>query len=169
MGRADLRRGGTAAPPERKCTQRRRALKGAPGPALHFWSASAHPAIAVGLPSTLLRRPLAARAEVAAPPRDNPPANLLPTAEATFAFPLIDTMAPLVAARLAFRVHVVRYRRATQANRYRTTWTRKASRAATSGAIVSIRGKAKVASAVGRRFAGGLSRGGAATSARAAS
>src|SRR5207302_11363838 len=108
MGRAHLRRSGTAAPPERKRTQRRRALKGAPGPALHFWSASAHPAIAVGVPSTLLRRPLAARAEVAAPARDNHAANLLPTADATLAFPLIATMAPLDAARLDCRVDGVR-------------------------------------------------------------
>src|SRR3989442_12461294 len=108
MGRAHLRRSGAAAPPESKRTQRRRALKGAPGPALHFWSASAHPAIAVGLPSTLLRRPLAARAEVAAPARDNHAANLLPTAEATLASPLLVTMAPLVPARLALRAHAAR-------------------------------------------------------------
>jgi hypothetical protein len=53
------------------------------------------------------RRRLATWTKMAAPPRDNHPADLFPAADAGFPIPLVDTMAELVFAAFSVGIHII--------------------------------------------------------------
>lgn len=61
---------------------------------------------------------LAAGTKVAAASRDDDAANLRGATRAFLPFPLVDAMANLEFARLAFGIYVIRNRRTPEANRF---------------------------------------------------
>jgi hypothetical protein len=76
--------------------------------------------------SRLARCWLAARAEVAAPPRHDHTSNFFFAANAGFSFALVDAMADLKSSAVAVGIHVVRNRRAFQPDRSRQDFTNRA-------------------------------------------